>query len=117
MHSCSRLIIKNDTFLGIEIIDRLQLINIDHIQIESYAFRGLRKSPKQFLIQDSHLDYIPLHAFTGIFNVDHFWFRNVSIKRIAKMAFSKLYKINYLYFRNTNIDIMEPGAFGKLYIF
>ena len=113
VHSCDKLIISNDTFSGVELSEQLKLLAIGMIEIEPYAFRGIRKSPKQFIIQDSQFEEIPENAFVGLTHVDHFWFKNVSIKRIEKNAFNKLSYFNYIYFRNANIAAIDAEAFSK----
>ncbi|KAE9554247.1 hypothetical protein FO519_002546 [Halicephalobus sp. NKZ332] len=114
VHSCDKLIISNDTFSGIELSEQLKLLAIGKIEIEPYAFRGIRKSPKQFIIQDSQFEGIPENAFVGLTHVDHFWFKNVSIKRIEKNAFNKLSYFNYIYFRHANIAAIDTDAFGGM---
>uniref|UniRef100_A0AC34QHI0 Uncharacterized protein n=1 Tax=Panagrolaimus sp. JU765 TaxID=591449 RepID=A0AC34QHI0_9BILA len=114
VHSCDQLTITNDTFANVEIIEQLKLLSIKDIKIESNAFRGIRKSPKHIIVQDSHFDVIPEFAFTGLSNVDHFWFKNVSIKKIATNAFAKLSNIRYIYFRNAEINLIATNAFANM---
>jgi hypothetical protein len=55
IHSCDHVVVPNDTFVGVDIVEQLKFIGIKHLNIHSHAFRGLRISPKQLVIQDSHV--------------------------------------------------------------
>ena len=48
-----------------------------------------------------------------MFKLQHLWFRNVSIGRIAKFAFARLSNVGYVYFRHASIGLVEAGAFGQ----
>lgn len=113
IHSCSRLILTNDTFKGFSIHDRFQIIGIPYVEFRAHAFRGIQRSPQSLIIQDSHVERVGIFAFVGLSGIEHFWWKNSTIKRIAKMAFTKLRKVQYLYFRGVHIEMLEPGAFGN----
>uniref|UniRef100_A0A7E4WE14 Recep_L_domain domain-containing protein n=1 Tax=Panagrellus redivivus TaxID=6233 RepID=A0A7E4WE14_PANRE len=115
VHSCDKLIITNDTFSGVEITEQFKLLEIKQIEIEPYAFRGIRKAPKQFVIQDSAIGTIPRNAFVGLSQVDHFWIKNVSINRIERSAFSGISLFKYIYFRGVVIDAIETEAFAEMH--
>uniref|UniRef100_A0A914DUJ4 LRR containing protein n=1 Tax=Acrobeloides nanus TaxID=290746 RepID=A0A914DUJ4_9BILA len=114
VHTCDKLIIPNDTFTGLQLNDQLKLVSIRQIEIEPFAFRGIQKSPRQFVIQDAQIEVVKENAFAGLFNLEHFWWRNVSIGRIETSAFSGISKINYIYFRNALINRIESGAFANM---
>ncbi|KAI6188573.1 hypothetical protein M3Y98_00369100 [Aphelenchoides besseyi] len=114
IHSCDRLIVPNDTFVGVDIIDQLKILSIGQLEIESNAFRGLRTSLRQLVIQDSHIPLIPSHTFSGLAHLDHFWLKNVTIGRIAKMAFARLSYVRYFYFRDAAIQTVDAGAFAHM---
>ncbi|KAI6215441.1 hypothetical protein M3Y94_00385500 [Aphelenchoides besseyi] len=114
IHSCDRLIVPNDTFVGVDIIDQLKILSIGQLEIESNAFRGLRTSPRQLVIQDSHIPLIASHTFSGLSHLDHFWLKNVTIGRIAKMAFARLSYVRYFYFRDAAIQTVDAGAFAHM---
>lgn len=90
IHSCKKLTIKENAFYGIEITDQLKFIDIQTIEIQSFAFLGIKQAPKQIVIQDSGIKTIASHAFTGLSHIEHFWWRNVTINKIAKLAFAKV---------------------------
>uniref|UniRef100_A0A915D358 Uncharacterized protein n=1 Tax=Ditylenchus dipsaci TaxID=166011 RepID=A0A915D358_9BILA len=78
------------------------------------AFRGIRKSPRQFVVQNFTCASAGRACFGWLSSIEHFWFRNVTIERISKLAFSKLSNIKYLYFREASIEIIEAGAFAHM---
>ncbi|KAI6240028.1 hypothetical protein M3Y99_00486500 [Aphelenchoides fujianensis] len=114
IHSCDRLVLPNDTFVGVDIVEQLKFLSIGHLEIHSHAFRGIRTSPRQLVIQDSHLPVLPAHAFDGLSHLNHFWIRNVTIGRIAKMAFARMNYVHYLYFRDTAIGAVDAGGFAHM---
>lgn len=113
VHSCDHLIVPNDTFVGVDIIEQLKFIGIGNLEIHPHAFRGIRTSPRQLVIQDSHVPVLRSHSFEGLKHLDHFWLRNVTVGRIAKMAFGRVSNVQYVYFRDVAIGSIEAGAFGE----
>lgn len=115
VHSCDYVVLPNDTFNGVDILDQIKFMQIGQLEIKGHAFRGIKTSPRQIVIQDTHLPFIQSNAFAGLNGMDHFWLRNVSIGRIQKMAFLNVSNVQYIYFRSSSIASIDPGAFGMLY--
>ncbi|KAI1725274.1 leucine rich repeats (6 copies) domain-containing protein [Ditylenchus destructor] len=118
VHSCARLIIHSDAFAGAEITDQLKFVDIRRIDISPHAFRGFVKCPRQIVIQNSNIDLLPAHSFDGLHNIEHFWWRNVTIDRIKKLAFAKLSNIKILSIRQHAIygSILEELKFVRSWI-
>lgn len=90
IHSCKQVTLEKNAFYHIEIVDQLKLVDIQSIEIQSSAFLGIKRAPKQIVIQDSGVHTISNHAFTGLSHIEHFWWRNVTINKISKLAFTKV---------------------------
>ncbi|KAI6177287.1 hypothetical protein M3Y97_00890300 [Aphelenchoides bicaudatus] len=114
IHSCDHVIVPNDTFVGVDIVEQLKFIGIQKLTLHAHAFRGIRISPKQFVIQDSHIPILHSHSFEGLKYLDHFWIRNVTIGDIHKMAFGRLTNVQYVYLRNVAIGKIQAGAFAHM---
>lgn len=95
----------------------LKLIAIRKVVIESWAFRGVLRSPRELIIQEANLQRIPTNAFTGLSNLKHIWFRNCTITSIAANAFEYLSNVEYIYFRDSTIVQLDNFAFSKSVIF
>uniref|UniRef100_A0A914R6M5 Uncharacterized protein n=1 Tax=Parascaris equorum TaxID=6256 RepID=A0A914R6M5_PAREQ len=91
----------------------LKLIAIRKVVIESWAFRGILRSPRELIIQESNLPRIPTNAFTGLSNLKHIWFRNCTITSIAANAFEYLSNVEYIYFRDATIVQLDNFAFSN----
>lgn len=66
MHSCDHVIVPNNTFSGIDVLEQLKFIGIGKLEIHPHAFKGIRTSPRQLVIQDSHIDSLHSNSFEGI---------------------------------------------------
>ncbi|CAD5215978.1 unnamed protein product [Bursaphelenchus okinawaensis] len=114
IHSCDLVIVPNDTFKDVDIIDQIKFMAIGQVEIHPHAFRGIRTCPRQFVIQDSYIPQLSNYAFNGLTNMDHLWLRNVSIGKISKLSFANLSNIQYIYFRDAAIRFIESGAFAHM---
>ncbi|CAD5221947.1 unnamed protein product [Bursaphelenchus xylophilus] len=114
IHSCDLVVIPNDTFKNVDILDQIKIMAVGQVEIHPHAFRGIRTCPRQFVIQDSYIPQLPNYAFNGLSNMDHLWLRNVSIGKISKIAFANLSNIQYIYFRDAAIRFIESGAFAHM---
>uniref|UniRef100_A0A914H0K6 Uncharacterized protein n=1 Tax=Globodera rostochiensis TaxID=31243 RepID=A0A914H0K6_GLORO len=115
VHSCARLTIASGTFRGKTIVDHIKLLDIVRLDLRPDAFRAIRRSPRLFLLQNSHLPSIPPFAFAGLTRLKHFWWRNISIGRVHENAFAKMAFVDYLYFHTANIKAIDSGAFGHIH--
>jgi len=113
VHDCDDVLIRRGAFSGVRLVNLLKIDGIANLEIQPYAFDGIVESPRQLIIQNSKLREILSNSFTGISNVDHFWWRNVSVKRVEKVAFAGITHVNYLYFRDATLNHVENGAFGE----
>uniref|UniRef100_A0A0K0DUM0 G_PROTEIN_RECEP_F3_4 domain-containing protein n=1 Tax=Strongyloides stercoralis TaxID=6248 RepID=A0A0K0DUM0_STRER len=114
IHSCSFVTILNGTFSNLKVKDSIKFIDIKKLSFSSYSFKDIKESPKQLIIKNSFISLLPSFTFTGLHNLNHFWFRNTTISKIQKLAFSGIKKIDYLYFRQVVISQIEPGSFAQM---
>uniref|UniRef100_A0A915PZA6 Nematode cuticle collagen N-terminal domain-containing protein n=1 Tax=Setaria digitata TaxID=48799 RepID=A0A915PZA6_9BILA len=108
-------------FGGMQFIDSLvihscdKIISVKNLEIFPWAFRGIRKAPEQFFVQDTTILYCPPNAFSELSHVKHIWFRNSTIGILATGTFDGLTDIDYIYFRDCIIRYIQHGAFGSMH--
>ncbi|CAI5444453.1 unnamed protein product [Caenorhabditis angaria] len=115
VHSCEKVTILNGSFAGVVLVERLSFIGIAKLHFETSAFQDILQSPKQFVIDECEIPTISPNAFTGLSNIDHFWFRNSKIGEIMPEAFHKLTNLEYIYFHKTKIERIRRRGFSKMY--
>jgi hypothetical protein len=49
VHGCDHVIVPNDTFVGVDILEQLKFIGIGHLEIHPHAFRGSLKIINTFI--------------------------------------------------------------------
>ncbi|KAK0417041.1 hypothetical protein QR680_012801 [Steinernema hermaphroditum] len=114
VHSCDHVVIPNDTFAGVSIEESLKLVGIGRIDFRPHAFRGIRLSPRHFVVQNAGVGRLPRHSFAGLEAVEHFWWRNVTVASVEALAFADVSRVEYVYFRDARIAHLHRHGFARM---
>nr|CAD7431355.1 unnamed protein product [Timema monikensis] len=105
------LVIQSNSFLGLDSLRKLKLINIGLTILERELLRGMQKLKE--LEINGNIETLNFDAFLEVPKLENLVLQSCKISSISMDAFYGLYGLLYLDLSNNNLETLPPGLFDQ----